>query len=45
VTNYEPKTVAPPSNFFGGTFQWATPNYSFYFHNFAGPTVQYIRYK
>ena len=45
VTNYEPKTVAPPSNFSGGTFEWITPNISFVFHNFAGGTVQYFRYK
>jgi hypothetical protein len=46
VTNYEPKTTPPPTApFFGGTYQWATPNYSFYFHAFTGPTIQYIRYR
>ena len=45
VTNYEPKTVAPPSNISGGTFAWLQPNISFVFHNFTGPTLVYTRYK
>jgi hypothetical protein len=45
VTNYEPKTVAPPSNISGGTFAWLQPNISFVFHGFAGPTLVYSRYK
>ena len=45
VTNYEPKTVPPPSNISGGNFAWIQPNISFVFHDFAGPTLVYSRYK